>query len=157
MRRPRVTRSFSLRRRARAAAGFTLVEVLITMLIVAILSAVALPSYSDYLTRGHLNAGAGLLKSTRERLEQRYSDERSYALAGGGCAIATFQDIQSGFSFSCTVSAAGQRFTLTATGAGPSAGFQYAIDEAGIERTLAVRAGWSGAALPVNRFILRKE
>ncbi|MGE0801505.1 MAG: type IV pilin protein [Lautropia sp.] len=137
--------------------GFTLIEMMITLLVIAILAAVAFPAYSDYVTRGRLHAGVGLLKSTRERLELFYSDNRSYALAGGACGIASFADTDSRFSFACTVTAAGQRYTLTATGSGPTAGFQYAIDEAGIERTLAVRAGWSAAALPVNRFIVAKE
>ena len=37
-----------------AIHGFTLIEVMIVVAIVAILSAVALPSYNDYVTRGRI-------------------------------------------------------------------------------------------------------
>ena len=141
----------------REARGFTLLEIMITLVVISILAAIAIPSYSDYLLRGRLSGGTALLGSTRQQLEQRYSDDRSYANGGGACSIAAFADTDSGFSFTCTVSAGGQRFVLTATGAGPTAGFQYTIDEAGIETTVAVRSGWSSATLPVNRLIVRKE
>lgn len=144
-------------RRAAADAGFTLIEIVITILIVSILAAIAVPSYADYVLRGRLNGATAVLKSTRERLEQYYSDNRSYALPSGACAIAAFADNDSKFTFACAVAGAGQQFTLTATGTGIAAAFVYSIDQAGIERTLGVRAGWSSAALPVTRFIVRKE
>ena len=36
-----------------AQSGMTLVEILVVILIIAILTALALPSYSGYLQRGH--------------------------------------------------------------------------------------------------------
>ena len=141
----------------RDAAGFTLIELAITILIISILTAIAVPSYADYVLRGRLNGATALLKSTRERLEQFYSDNRTYAIASGACAISAFVDTDSQFSFGCVVTNGGQQFTLTATGAGMASAFVYSLDQAGIERTLAVKSGWSSAALPVTRFIVRKE
>ena len=44
--------------------GFTLIEVMIVVAIVAILAAIALPSYSEYVRRGHrADARAGLLQA----------------------------------------------------------------------------------------------
>ncbi len=153
----RSTNSVSPLSRLRAVAGFTLLELMIVLVVISVLAAIAIPAYGDYLLRGRLAGGTALLKSTRQQLEQRYSDNRSYANAAGACTIAAFLDADSTFSYACTVTPDGQRFVLTATGNGPTGGFTYAIDEAGVERTLAVRSGWSSATLPVNRFIVRKE
>ncbi|MCZ8096121.1 MAG: prepilin-type N-terminal cleavage/methylation domain-containing protein, partial [Acidovorax sp.] len=44
--------------------GFTLIELMITVAIVAILSAIAFPSYSEFVRRGHrADARAGLLQA----------------------------------------------------------------------------------------------
>lgn len=48
----------------RKATGFTLIEVMIVVAIVGILTAIALPSYDEYIRRGHrADARAGLLQA----------------------------------------------------------------------------------------------
>ena len=48
------------------ARGFTLIEVMIVVAIVAILSAIALPSYTEYIRRGNrAEARAGLLQAAQ--------------------------------------------------------------------------------------------
>ena len=64
--------------------GFTLIEAMITVALVAILAAVALPSYRDYVIRGRLVDATNALSSTRARMEQFYQDKRTYV--GGPCA-----------------------------------------------------------------------
>src|SRR5574341_294426 len=62
----------------RASAGFTLIEVMITVAIVAILAGIAYPTYTDYIVRGRLVDAATALRATRARMEQYYQDNRTY-------------------------------------------------------------------------------
>ncbi len=58
----------------KAQRGFTLIEVMIVVAIVGILSAIAYPSYAEYIRRGHrADARAGLLQA------QQYLERASTA------------------------------------------------------------------------------
>lgn len=67
--------------------GFTLIEVMITVAIVAILAAVALPSYNEYVRRGHRAEAKNTLQAIAQRLEQNYTLSGSYALTQEAAAI----------------------------------------------------------------------
>lgn len=59
--------------------GFTLIELMITVAIVAILAAVALPSYRDYVIRGNRAAAQGEMLDIANRQQQFLLANRSYA------------------------------------------------------------------------------
>ena len=67
---------------ARGTRGFTLIEVMITVAIVAILAAVAVPQYTRYIQRGNLVEATNALAEYRVRMEQFYQDNGSYGAGG---------------------------------------------------------------------------
>ena len=70
--------------------GFTLVELMIVVAIIAILAAIAVPSYNDYVTRSKLQEAHTNLAAARVNMEQYYQDNRVYTTApgSGACGIA---------------------------------------------------------------------
>src|SRR6267378_8151432 len=62
--------------------GFTLIELMITVAIIAILAAVAIPNYTDYVKRGKLTEATSTLLSMRTKMEQYFQDNRSYTTPG---------------------------------------------------------------------------
>ena len=100
--------------------GFTLIELVVTMAIIAILAGVAIPSYIDYLRRGAVEEAIASLSSGKVAAEQFYLDNRTYA--GLSCPLAT-----SKFAMTCTGTAT--TYTLTATGSGNVSGFTYTVDQ----------------------------
>lgn len=124
-----------------ASAGFTLIELLISVAIVAILSAVAIPSYIDHVRRGHAAAVTAVLATLRVSLEQYYQDNRRYG-TGGGCGV-TLPSTRE-FAYRCETAPDGQGFLVTATGdATRGMGtFIYTVDHAGLRRTTGLPQGW---------------
>lgn len=118
--------------------GFTLIELMTAVAVAAILSSIALPSFSEYLTRGRIPEAIGRLTMQQLRLEQYFHDNRSYEDAP---ACATDTTSSTTFDFSCPLLER-DHFVLQATGKGSMNGFQYTIDDAGTMRTLSVPPGW---------------
>ncbi len=58
--------------------GFTLIEVMIVMLIVAILAAVAVPAYQDSVRKGRRASAQGVLMDVAQREQQYYIDARAF-------------------------------------------------------------------------------
>lgn len=135
------------RTRGSAAHGFTLIEVMVVVAIVAILSAVALPAYNDYITRGRIPDATSGLSARQTRMEQWFQDARSYqAATGTACGGTAASDTSASTSFDFTCTATATTFTLTATGKGPMSGFVYTVNESNARATTGVPAGWTASS-----------
>ena len=66
--------------------GFTLIELMIAVAIIAILAAIAIPSYSEYVRRGRITEAISALSGMRVKMEQFFQDNRSYV---GACIAGT--------------------------------------------------------------------
>jgi len=119
----------------RMQRGFTLIEVMVTVAIVGILMAIAVPQYSDYVTRGRLSEAFVALGGAQPAAEQYWSNHRKYdGFTGVPAASANFTYALSDASASS--------YTLTATGIGKMSGFVYTITQNGTRATTASPAGW---------------
>lgn len=102
-----------MKRIARRSTGFTLIELMITVAVVAILAAVALPSYNEYVMRSHrVNARAALLGAA-QWMERTATARGSYPLTAaipGGVLV-----VEGGRYTIAAVSTNGLDYTLTAT------------------------------------------
>jgi type IV pilus assembly protein PilE len=124
---------------ARPNSGFTLIELMIVVVIVAILATIALPSYNNYLRRGQLTEATNNLSAFRIQMEQFYQDNNNYGGAACGAANPTPAVY---FGYVCNLADA-QHYTMTATGVTGrlTADFTYTIDEANVQATTAAAAG----------------
>src|SRR5262249_40616025 len=91
------------------AAGFTLLEVMITVAIIGILASIAIPMYSDYITRGKIVGATSRMGDIRTQMEKYFMDNRTY-LNGAACgaqpAIDSYnKDPASDFNMTCPAAA----------------------------------------------------
>ncbi len=143
--------------------GFTLIELMIAVAIIAILAAIAIPSYAEYVRRGRITEAVSALSGMRVKMEQYFQDNRTYPTgcviqpAAPGATQVQLTSLQS-FDLACGNLTA-TTYTVTATGKVAMAGFAYTIDEQNV-RTSALSgsgasAGWTAAA-PNTCWVIRK-
>jgi len=130
------------------AGGFTLIEVLVVVAIVALLASIAMPAYTEYVMRGRLVEAQSGLQSRRVELEQWFQDNRTYV--GYNCAGNPTEN----FTFSCTTQNATQ-YTLQADGkAGTTMDdFVFTLDQNNARATTGAPAGWQQ---PATCWVIKK-
>ena len=138
----------------RRDAGFTLIELMIAVALVAILASIAMPSYQAYARRGQLAEAFTTLADMRVKMEQHYQDNKFYGTAANNTTCPTlpghtaFPVTNKYFTLSCGAGAApSQTYTLTATGTGGlTTGYVYTVNQVGTKGTTLFAGNSSSAA-----------
>lgn len=125
--------------------GFTLIEVMVTVAIIAILSAIAYPSYADYVLRGYLVDATNGMAAGQAQLEQFYQDNRTYDR--NNIPVPPCPDHTKNFQFNCAGDATS--YSITAVGQEAAALFSYTYTYTPalglIKATTATKPDWGGA------------
>ena len=138
--------------------GFTLIELIVAILVVAILTAIAVPGYRDHVRRGKITEATAGLADMRVKLEQYFQDNRTYV---GACVAGTVAPLPTNpryFTFACPTLTA-TTFTVTATGvAGQNMnGFAYSVTDANVQSsTMTADAASAGFVTNATCWISRK-
>lgn len=101
-------------------SGFTLIELMVAVAVVAILTGIALPSYRSYLEKGDRAAARAALLSAQQFMERFYTANDTYATDRAGAAVALPASLQrapiESPKYDLVISAvAANSYTLTAT------------------------------------------
>ncbi|WP_457280247.1 type IV pilin protein [Polaromonas sp. P5_D5] len=120
----RENRLFGIAHRSR---GFTLIELMIVVAIIGLLSAVALPSYKEYVARGRRAEVRTVLLEASQWMERHYTENMKYDSNTAGTLVADLfpgnlkqSPRDGGGAYTIAVSAAAARtYTVTATRSSP--------------------------------------
>ena len=146
---------------SRRSAGFTLIELMIVVAVIGILAAIAMPMFSDYVTRSKIVDATTRLGDVRTQMEKSFMDNRTY-ISGGLCGVQTSvidkinTDPSRNFDITCPLaSLTASTYQLQATGIASHgmSGFTYTIDQANVRTS----TGPGGKYTSATCWAIRKD
>ena len=97
--------------------GFTLIELMIVVAIIAILAAIAIPAYQDYLIRAQVSEGAVLADGSKTAMAEFYSNTGHFPPTNISAGLSTAASINGQYVSSVDVSTTVGKITATYSGA----------------------------------------
>ena len=103
----------------RKKQGFTLMEVLIVVAIIGILAAIAIPSYSYHVRKGHRASAQSFMTDIATKQSQYLLDARTYASTVGDLGLTEPASVTTYYTITISATTPPPAYTITAT---PKAG-----------------------------------
>ena len=101
--------------RFRKAKGFTLIEIMVTVAIVGILAAIALPNYTSYVARARRADARAQLVQAAQFMQRYYSANDSYTTNRAGVTVNVIDAIPGSIKQSPSDGAAVYQLSVSAT------------------------------------------
>jgi type IV pilus assembly protein PilE len=133
--------------------GFTLIELMIVVAIIAILAGIAVPQYTEFVRKGQVTEATSTMLEYRAQLERYYLDNRDYGAVPACGVLKTAFPGRKYFEPDCVTNNGGQGYVVTMKGksgnVGPRVGadgnlHEYTINEQNVRTTVTFKGVASG-------------
>src|ERR1700733_13548745 len=95
--------------------GFTLIELMIVVAIIAILAAIAIPAYQDYVIRSQVAEGSSLAEGSKTAVAEFYSNKGYFPGSNGSAGVSTDTSIKGNYVSQVDIAGGALGATITVT------------------------------------------